>query len=301
MRQHLRQAALLVAVLSAICIHGPAASAQDDIVKGQKERAEAHWKRLFEGQEFQHLESTSFLFYGPKSLPDGKFKALGESLEQQFGLLRKALSVEGKKPLFTGKLTVYLFDDKREFASFIRGVEKRRPEPGDLGSLFVRGEQTHLAICGPATKEDPSLEAQAAQQLQSAVFNRALGEGPGTPEWLFHGLIHATNWRMASTDLAKKLRDADRKKVLALITYKKRTAKDLFTNTLMGDDLVLMRASVTDYLAYGPGAEQFPVFIRAFKPEEGRPKSIDDALAAVKLFQDKLDRAWASWVRTGSK
>ncbi len=83
------------------------------------------------------------------------------------------------------------------------------------------------------------------------------------------------------------------------------TAKDAWGDTAKAEEAVLLRASVMDYLAYGPYAKGFPMFLENLKPEEDentnekKGKPIGDALKAIKLNPDRLNSGWYSWVTTG--
>lgn len=303
MRRNTWQLAVLLGFSWSTGLELTAADDPAEVVKKQKEKAAAYCKRVLPDGTFLHVETPNILLYGSKSLPEEKLKAWGDLLEEQLGLLRKAFALDDKKTLWPGKLAVFFFDEKRTFASFIRQIEQRRPESEELSSFLQEDDLAHIAACTTPGKQDPSIEAQVCEQLVTAVFNKVVGENSGVPGWVLPGLIQATVWRTAPNDLARKQRDLDRKKLAFLVTTRRppRSAKELWNGGLEGEELALLRGSIVEFLAYGPDAQKFPDFLKAFRPEEGKTKSIDDGLAAVRSFQDKFDRGWANWVRAGSK
>src|SRR5262245_48275319 len=136
-----RQTGIVLAAVAAMLVgwSGLQADDQADKVKAQKEAARANWKRLFPDDEVVHQETSHLLLYGPASMTERRLKAFGAALEGQYGLARKALQFDPKEELWEGKLAVYLFDQRSQFTSFVRGVEKRRPQSDDLGTASVQG------------------------------------------------------------------------------------------------------------------------------------------------------------------
>lgn len=274
--------------------------AQDEeVAQRQKQRALDNWKRAFDGEPGIVHESQNFIFVAPKGTEENKVRALAEKMDGYFNPLKTALGGPSKKALWPGKMTVYLFTEKKNLSSLIRTVEKRRPSTVGLGSFYLKGEATHLVACTPVEKGDPTQEHQALNQLFDASITRfAGGDNHGIPEWLILGLVDATAWEYDT-----KRREKEVNEVKALADHKKapKNTKDLFANTLMGRELYLVRTSLASYLAYGPGQEKFTELLRAFKGEQNRPKTIEEALGSVDNNPTKLNRQWLTWVRKGAK
>jgi hypothetical protein len=273
---------------------------EDEVSKRQKEKGQELCKRILEGDPFVQVESDNFLMFASKPVDEKQAKALSENLEANYATARKGLRLDEKKALWPGKLSVYLFGERRMMNSLIRAVEKKRPQDVGLGSYFVKGEAAHIVACAPMSKDDPAIEAQALQQLFSVILARVAGENNGIPEWFIQGFMDATAWRSATDEAGIKQREALKKKALALVNGKTpRGAKELFAGTLSGDELVVIRGSVLEFMAYGPESDKFPDLLKAFKVEENRQKSIDDVLVSIDSNQTKFSRHWVSWVRTG--
>src|SRR6266404_82200 len=100
-----------------------------------------HRSRGFGADKIPHEETEHLLVHG--KVPNKGLKDVGASLEKQYALVRKTLGQEEDSP-WPGKLTVYFFTDRGKFTSFVRLVEKRRPESDDLGSYVIRSEFPHV-------------------------------------------------------------------------------------------------------------------------------------------------------------
>lgn len=284
-----------------------AADVDDEVVTRQKEKAQANWKRVHEGkQPAVHVETDNFLFYASKSYEKDQLKNWGGMLDELFKETKKSLGLdgEGKKPVWQGKLTVYMFDDRRDYNAFVRGVLKKKPTDVGTGAYSLRGEEAFVAAAKPTSAEEMPIDTQVAEQLITAIFQKFAGENNSIPDWFYQGFVTATMWRAANTEPLKKKADADRKKVLAMLAKKgAKGTKELFAGSLSGEDLYLIRGSVMEYLAYGPDADKFPTLAKAFRTDmpNAQPKPINDVLATVKLYPEKLDRLWSNWVKAGGK
>jgi hypothetical protein len=257
----------------------------------QQARARENWKKLFGDDKAPHLETEHLLIYG--KVPDRPLKDTGALLEKAYGLAGGALAL-GPGDSWPGKLTVYLFSERGKFASFLRTVEKRRPEADDLGSFEVRSDFPHVAA-GPAPEsEGPGVEAQAAEQLASALLARRAGTP--VPEWLVAGFGRATSFRAGPP---REL-SAERRRAARLLLATKASASDVWDGNLKGGAATVLRASLVDFLAYGPGKARFPALLEGYKPAEGmQTRSTPDALRAANIDPQALNVRWQSWARSG--
>jgi hypothetical protein len=70
--------------------------------------------------------------------------------------------------------------------------------------------------------------------------------------------------------------------------------------SLDADEAAVLQASLADFLAYGPGAAKFVSFVAAYEPEENMErKTTEQALMAVNLKPDAINRGWQTWVLRG--
>lgn len=257
-------------------------------VAKQKQAAQASWETLELPKPAFH-ESRLLLIYG--ELPVAQLRAVVPELERQYLTAYKALHFEVKESPWPGKLTVYLFRDRRHFASFLRLVEKRRPQEDDQGGFEVRGDTPHVVAGPPMRQGDPSIQAEAAEEIAAALLARKARTD--LPDWLLSGFGRATAWRAGSPTASTQ-----RSLAYRLVLMNRRSAQDVWSGSLKADEAPLVQASLMDYLAYGPGASRFVSFVQGFRPEDGKPqKTAADALKAADLAPDRLNQAWQVWLR----
>jgi hypothetical protein len=262
----------------------------EDKVAAQKKQAEANWETVGAGEAARH-ETKHFLIYGPKAL-DRRLKDLGALLEKEYDLAAAALRYDADKTPWVGKLTVYLFAEREHFTAFRRRVEKRRPEVEEVSSYSTTDEALHVAVAPPQTRPGSPQETLAAELVASILLVRKLGQEVELPEWLVSGFSRATYYRAMPADKAVA---AERRR--AALLSRKHGPRDVWGRTLELDEAVLLRASLADFLAYGPGSARFAVFVDGFKPVENMPrKTTEQALEAAGLKVDAVETGWKVWV-----
>ncbi len=259
-------------------------------VADQKARALENWKKLFEDAAPAHLETEHLLLYG--KVPDRTLKDVGELLEKQFVVGRDALKLD-RDALWPGKLAVYFLPERRKFASFVRSVEKRRPESDERGSFDIRSDFPHLAASPPREEGDPGLDAQAGEQLAAALLTKKAG--PTVPEWVVAGFGRASQLRAGPPAALR----AEKQRAYRFAA-KGRSAMDVWSNKVKGAEAAVLRGSLVDFLAFGPGKKNFIAFLEAFKPEEGvMTKTTAEALKAARMDAGVVSKKWKAWLRSG--
>ena len=292
-----RQGHVIAVVIVAIAATGVKGDEKADKLAEQKKTAQANWALLEAGDPAIHL-TEHLLLVAPKAM-DKKLKELGAKLEKGYALAVKALQIKPKDELWPGKLTVYLLADREQFTAFVRRVEKRRPDAGELGSHFVDSDMPRAAASPPAGKRDPSIDAQAAEQIASALLRQKAGAKVPLPEWLVSGFGRATVWRTTPADRTVA---AERKLAQGLVAVKKRTAKDIWGGSLDADEAGQLRGSLADFFAYGPGASKFAAFLNGFKPEENQTsRTTEQALESANVKPETLEQRWHDWILRGGK
>ncbi|HEY1860922.1 MAG TPA: hypothetical protein VGG61_11235 [Gemmataceae bacterium] len=261
-----------------------------DKVAAQKKAAEENWTQA-EAGEIAQLETAHLLIYCSKSL-EKKLKEIGATLEKHQEMARKALGYDEKNEPWPGKLTIYLFADREPFAAFVRRVEKRRVEAEDTGSHFVDSESPHAVAGPPRHKKDLALDDEIAEQSAAALLQKKAGKDVILPGWLLTGFGRATTYRIIPTNAAIRKERTVAAKLSAM-----KSAKDVWGETIDGDQAPVLAASVADYLAYGPESSNFSKFVASFKPENGQEKkTAAQAFEAAGLTPEKLDAKWRIWV-----
>jgi hypothetical protein len=262
------------------------------LLAAQKKKAEANWA-LLEIGELAHLETTHFLLYAPMSM-DKKLKEAGTLLENQYKTARDTLHFPEKTLPWKGKATVYLFAERSQFTTFVRRVEKRKLESGEVASHISADDVLHVACSPPASKWDWPVEAQAAAEIASLLLERRAGQTTILPDWLVSGFGRATYYRTMPRDT---LTLADRRQAAALVSQKKKTARDIWTGPLDADETGALTGALADFFAYGPAAMYFEKLLEGFKPEENvEKKTIDQAIDKTKMNKEKIETEWKKWV-----
>jgi hypothetical protein len=279
-------------LIAALFLVGGAVRADEsaDKVAAQKKAAEENWAQV-EAGEIAHLETAHLLIYASKSM-ERKLKEIGGTLEKHQEMARKALGYDDKTEPWPGKLTVYLFADREPFAAFVRRVEKRRVEAEDTGSHFVDSDSPHAVAGPPRHKKDLPMDDEIAEQSAAALLQKKAGKYVILPGWLLSGFGRATTYRIIPTNAAIR-----KERALAAKLSATKSAKDVWGETLDGDEAPILVASVVDYLAYGPESSKFSKFVAAFKQDNGQEKkTAAQAFEAAGMTPEKLDAKWRIWV-----
>jgi hypothetical protein len=261
-----------------------------DKIAAQKKAAEENWAQV-EAGEMAHLETSHLLIYASKSM-ERKLRDMSATLEKHQEMARKALGYDEKNEPWPGKLTIYLFADREPFAAFVRRVEKRRVEAEDTGSHFVDSDSPHAVAGPPRHKKDLPMDNEIAEQSAAALLQKKAGKDVILPGWLLSGFGRATTYRIIPTNAAIR-----KERTVAAKLSATKTAKDVWGETLDGDEAPILAASVADYLAYGPESSKFSKFVAGFKPDNGQEKkTAAQAFEAAGLTPEKLDAKWRIWV-----
>jgi hypothetical protein len=280
--------------LLALALGLPAAAQGEDEtaakVAAQKKKAEANWQAVEAGPAAT-LETKHLLLYAPKAR-EKRLKAAGPLLEKHYDLAASALGMGPKDGPWPGKLAVYLFPEREQFGAFVRRVEKRRLLPGQMTTYSVEDDDLHAAALPSPPKGGPPLEGQAGAAVAQALLARKAGKDTPLPTWLVAGFGRATYYRAAPADRAVQ---AERRQARAL--SRTRGPADVWDDKLDADEADVLRGSLADFLAYGPGAPKFPAFVAGLRPEENmQAKTAAQALGAAGLPPDRVAASWKRWV-----
>jgi hypothetical protein len=288
-----------VQALLVLLVFGIRALAEDphDKVSAQEKAAQDTWAAINAGDSAS-LESDHLRILAPKTM-ERRLKEISGNLERSFTLAVRALQINAKEELWPGKLTVYLIPEREKYSTFIRRIEKRRLDEEESGSQFVDNEVPHAVAGPPRAKSDPSLESQAAIQVAAALLQKKAGPKVPLPEWLLAGFGRATVWRALPADKAVV---SERRLAKASIAGKKRTPADVWNNMVETSEAGVLRASLMEFLAYGPGAAKFPALVVGFRPGENQEsRTIEQALESAGLESKVIEARWGPWALGSGK
>jgi hypothetical protein len=282
----------LFALLAVLTVSS--AQAQDDAkLAAQKKAAADNWTKV-EAGEPAHLETDHFLIHAAKPL-EGQLKDVGAMLEKYYTTAAKALQVKEPKELWPGKLAVFLFDDREDYNTFVRRVERRRMERDESSSHRVEGDFPHASAAPSAAAGGPGIGQQAAEEAAAAILQRKAGNQVILPGWLMLGFGRATTWRVSPREAPTA---KARAQAIDLVLTQKRSARAVWNGELTPEESLVLSPSLADMLAYGPGANRFPSFVTGFRPEEGQERrSTDQAMEAAGIVPANVEKHWPSFVR----
>ncbi len=294
-------AALFAAVVVAVALPSAARAQDKELVEKAKATAVANLKKA--GIEKPTaVETNNYLVVG--SMSEEKAKTLGEVLEKTTALARKTLKYEEKDTAWKGKLVVYLMPEIKEYQALMRRA--MLGDPTDNTHADLRADPPFLAdsvkVGGKPTDED--LYANTAARVAGELL-KAKGTGTqNVPEWLRDGFGRAT--AMRAEGATSKRYTAYRAQAKVAI-YGTKGGKVPALADVWGDAKItggdVLATSFADYLAYGPGAAKFPMFIDGLKPSEGNATpTVPQGLEAAgwkPADLPMLEAAWRKWVFAG--
>ena len=244
------------------------------------------------------VETKNFLI--ATTLPKDKAKALGTVLEKVAPVARKAVQVDEKDLPWKGKLAVYCLPENRDFKSFIRNVVVDQPE----GVHYELRSDTPY-IVDPVELQGKTTEANRFANTAALIATAYLKGKAGIatlPSWLMEGFGRVTvcrsegsasrryrAYRLAARSAAQGGNGIPAAKVSDLWAEEKPANADVVAD------------SVADYLAYGPGKENFAKLLAAFRPNQNGtiPTAAQAFEAAGWKDIPKLEAAWRKWAITG--
>jgi hypothetical protein len=283
----MRTCALAVLIGATLTVTTRADDAAEKLA-AQRKAVAAAWASVEAGPGAS-VETKNLIVWGARA-NEAKLAAVGTLLEKYHTSAVKNLALE-EKDIPSGKIAVYLFPERENVTTFIRRVEKRRPESGELGTHSAADDLLHAAAAPSSGKVPVPVEVRAGEQLCALLLARRVGRGTSTPDWVYTGYGRANTYRVSPTS---RVTLEDRKQAKALTRTRK--ASDLWAGTVDADEIDALQGSVVDFLAFGPGAKRFGKFLEGFKPGEGgAPKTVADALTASGLSTEQIDKAWKLW------
>lgn len=250
------------------------------------------------------VETDKVILY--TTWPEAKAKLAAANADKVYEFAFKTLKFEAAETPWTGKLTVFFLPERKEFNSFVRLVEQRKPEAGDTTSVQIRGKEPYILV--GADSGSKATEAELVGQLGTAVAEALLHSKAGVasgavtlPYWLVTGFGRLMTLYAEGNTQTNAGRIAAYKTKLRGLVAKGKVIKaaDAWSETRNKEnDLVSM--SVIEFFVLGPDPSKFGKLLGGFKPNDERPNpTLDQALEAADFKADTLDAAWRAWVTKG--
>lgn len=290
--------ALPALAAAALAAAAPAQDKKDDKAVSARQKAAVAAALKKAGLKAAVAETDNFLVVG--SLSEEKAKALGAVLEKVVPVARKGLQFEDKEEAWKGRLAVYYLPDGTDFKNFIRAVVMKQPEGVHAD---VRSDDPFVVdpveVPAKATEAD---QFAAAAATVAGTYLKARAGTAALPEWLAGGFGRVAALRAEGTNSKRyqAYRAAARAAVLGPKGGKPPAVSDLWAEARPAN-AALLGDSLTEYLAYGPGKENFLRLVYGFRPDEnGTAPGPNQAFEAAGWKElPMLEAAWRKWVQTG--
>ena len=243
------------------------------------------------------VETNDLVIY--TAWPEAKAKTLAASVQKTYDVAYKSLKFEPADSPWAGKLSVFFLPERKEFNSFVRLVEQRKPDPSDTRSVQLRSKEPYiLAGLEPDSKlTEADMAGEVGAAVAEALLNTKSGVAAGAavlPGWLTSGFGKLMVLRVEG-NTAKW--NAYRTKAKGLVAKGKPIkAADAWAEAKTRETDTLT-ASVVEFLLFGPDTTKFAKVLSGFKPSEERPTpTLEQALEVADYKPDTLDTAWRAWL-----
>lgn len=153
----------------------------------RRESLEPTWKRALNNEKAELLETDDFIFYG--NVSTDRLKQISGWATTQADALRKVFN-QKQKPLWKGKLAVYVIKDRFGYSEFNQTIEDRRVDAATtwhskVTPTFLDAYLVLQDVGDEATADSPGLQTNVTAGLTNAAIQRGAGE---VPMWISRGL-----------------------------------------------------------------------------------------------------------------
>jgi hypothetical protein len=232
-----------------------------------------------------------------------KLKKLATDVQKTYASASKILKFDAKQDPIAGKVAVYVFTDPKQHKIFLLQALKKSPRGKELYDIQLRGETPYIIVNAGADEKptDAAVTAITCRAVGAGLLNVKAGMTADTslPGWLETGFGNAVMYR-AEGNSAKLAAHKSKIKALAAKTRGQALTLGIVWGEGSSPDGELLVTSFTEYLVFGPGAEQFPAILTALKPGEGNDMpTIMTAFQSLEWMPTDVEAEWRKWVLTG--
>lgn len=291
----------VLAVWSGLAGYDPSAAqppATGQAAAKQKAVLLANLKRADLPRPVAVVETDHFLVAAP--LSEEKTRTLAALLERVAPVARRAARFEDKEEPWKGKLAVLHLPDSRDFKSYMRNVVGSE----SIGTHYALRDDAPVVV-DPVLVPTNATEADrflATATTLAGAYLRAKAGPAMLPDWLTSGFARATALRAEgmTSKRYQAYRTAARTAVLGGKGNPPAALTDLWSETRPAH-FDLLAASFAEYLVFGPGRDNFPKLIFAFRPDENGNQPGPAQALETAGWKDlaALEKAWQKWVATG--
>jgi hypothetical protein len=259
------------------------------LVKTQIEKALAYYKEALGADKVAVHEAAHFVMVGQGP---GKTPAqVATDLESAYVKATKVLELEKEAAAWPGKLVIFLLPDAKNYPRMVRITQRRKADEDECGSHSLQATLAHVVVCPSKTAGDLGMAGTACTQL-AGLLAVVKAKTP-LPSWLTEGFGRATALYIGPAATL----NLERRKALAYLATNKRTANDVFTDKLQGEEFPVLRSSLMDYLAYSGRTAKFVPFLQGFAGDAKKNNGgLDLALRNASFSREELTANWTKYV-----
>ena len=258
-----------------------------ELAKLRTERSQEQWKRVLPKEEPQTLETDEFLLLG--NVSKSRLKQIADWGNERLVALNSMLPAD-RKPLFPGRLAVFVMKDRYSYNEFNLVIEKREA-PAEMtahSNASPPFENAYLVLqdTGEATVDSPGTQLQLGTQLALARLRSAGGD---LPDWLEQGV--------ALTVAAQSLPpnpylQAGKARVPTILAGVAEPTAIFADGTFPPADAGVVGASMVEFLVATGGRERLLELVQAMQ------QGTDCATALKNVYGTEpaaIARAYGSW------
>jgi hypothetical protein len=187
-------------------------SSHEELMAERMKLSEAKWRLGLPDVNSTKVETKNFLLIG--NVGENTLKAIGESAELVAPKVGALLKAPAGQPLVKGRMTLFVFDQRYDYAEFGNMVE-RRELPKSLKGHFMANPVEVYGAFLPSKSSEYSADAMVGQQLAGAYISNL---GKGTPRWFAEGTGRAVAAKLASDDARIAEWDNELPRILSSMT-----------------------------------------------------------------------------------
>jgi len=254
----------------------------------RRETLEPTWKRALSNEKPELLETDDFIFYGNVSAD--RLKQISAWAETQADALRKLFN-EKQKPLWKGKLAVFVIKDRFGYSEFNQTIEDRLVDNATtwhskVTPTFLEAYLVLQDVGDEASADSPGLQTNLIAGLTNAAIQRGAGE---VPMWVSRGLgmLLAANGSSSQAYF-----ETLRQQALDAAPKVTRPEQLFAEGTFSPSETTAVGFTLVEFLIKSGGLPKMALLLKEFK--NGTPA----ATALVKVYGTNLAALATAYART---
>lgn len=251
-----------------------------ELAAAREEQAMANWRLANPSVEARMVRTDHYTIVG--NAPQSQLEEVGRIGDKVHGEVARLLGQPTDKPLIKGKLTIFVFDKRFEYAEFGTMVEKRELPRDWRGHYRYNVIDAYGALAPPDAERD-SLERAIAEQV-AGVYIESRGD---VPNWFGVGVARAISARVDGQSPAV----ADWNERLPGIVAKATEPKDILNGASGPSDAAVAYYGLGKALLDAGRGAALKQFLQQM---EGKAKFDDVFQATFRATPEQMVAAWAS-------